>query len=439
MWSQLYPQAQCLVAPCGTKFGKSFGCALWLSAEALAYRGMYCVWIAPTYYKCQIGYRYIKHMIPDVPGVKCIDSRLEIHLPNGSFIKFLHGHDAETTVEGDPVDRFVVDESGKQTKQLWFSLLTTITQTRGKGIITGTPRGHTWYYGLYKKAMEGDPFYVGATFKTADSPFIQPEAVSIAKKILPPHLFRQYYEAEFVQDSEVFGDLSKIWDGSVDLSVENPRWWVHPDPEERSGTIYTGWDVAKQVDFSVFTSINEAGKLVGYSRFNKIPYTNQVDRLDTYLKKFFPESDNMVRYDATGVGSTIGDIIIDKDLDVSTTPVVFSNKSKLEMVNKLIIAVEQGWFRAPKILQIESEMGSFGVETSPGGLLKYKGENDEPDDVVCSLMLSVPAAYANSRAFAEGGFDQFDDLTEEENQVLETVADVYSEDTFYESHEDHYN
>ena len=90
--------------------------------EALIYQSLYLAWIAPTYLKCRIGYRYVKSMLPDLPGFRCIDGRLEIHFPNGSFIKFLHGRDAEITVEGEAVDRFVIDEAGKITRQVWHSL-----------------------------------------------------------------------------------------------------------------------------------------------------------------------------------------------------------------------------------------------------------------------------------------------------------------------------
>ena len=121
-WNHNFPHAQCLIAPSGTKVGKSFGAAVWLTKEALVNENLYCVWIAPTYLKAKIGYRYIKAMLPEHPSIVCLDGKLEIRLGNRSFIKFLHGKDAETTVEGEAIDRFVIDESGKIKKQVWFSL-----------------------------------------------------------------------------------------------------------------------------------------------------------------------------------------------------------------------------------------------------------------------------------------------------------------------------
>jgi hypothetical protein len=105
-WNKIHTKAQCLIAPCGTKTGKSFGSAIWLLKEAMVNPGLYCIWIAPTTMKAEVGYRYMKAMLPDVDSIRCIDSSLEIKLlGNRSFIKFLHGRDAETTVEGEAVVR----------------------------------------------------------------------------------------------------------------------------------------------------------------------------------------------------------------------------------------------------------------------------------------------------------------------------------------------
>ena len=82
-WNHLYPDAQVLVAPCGTKTGKTLGSSLWFLTEALSANNLYCAWIAPTYLKCRIAYRYMKAMLPDHPYINMIDGRLEIQFANG--------------------------------------------------------------------------------------------------------------------------------------------------------------------------------------------------------------------------------------------------------------------------------------------------------------------------------------------------------------------
>ncbi len=433
-WSDDNPKAQVLVAPCGTKVGKSFGCSLWLGKEALLNQSLYCVWIAPTYLKCKIGYRYMKAML-DIPGIaNCIDGRLEISLSNGSFIKFLHGRDAEITVEGEAVDRFVIDESGKIVRQVWHSLLTTITQTGGIGIITGTPRGFNWYYDLYRQAKTGNPFFVHMTLKTEDSPYVEKAAIQRNKKLMPKALADQYYNALFVSSSSVFGSLIDIWDESLEVPKGNIKFWIHPDDEARKQECIHGVDLAKKRDYTVFYSVNTRGQTVGYCRFQNCPYPMQAKRLELYIKKYFSKAlDNMIRFDCTGVGEAVGDIIYELDIDASITPVVFTIKSKADMVTRLTLAVEQKWLKAPRIEQFEHEMASYELTVTKTGLHSYRAVEGEHDDTVSAALLSVSAAYQSSIA------DEAEKLLEEtltgksndKDDILDYVESVYDNDDFF--------
>lgn len=432
MWDEWNPQAQVLIAPCGTKLGKSFGSAWWMTKELWINPGLYGAWIGPTYLKCKIGYRYIKAMLPQMPGVNCIDSKLEIHFPNGSFLKFLHGKDAETTVEGEAIDAFVIDESGKQKKQLWYSLFTTITQTRGKGIVTGTPRGRGhWYYDEYRKAKSGDPFYVGVTLPTSLNPFVKAAAIDNAQRLLPPNLFQQYFLAHFVSASSIFENMHLMFDDTLKVSGTE-KFWVHPDYALRQLDTVTGWDIAKHRDYSVFFTVNNLGRVVGYARFRRIPYDAQVDRLKYYLDKFFPESDKSVRYDATGVGSAVGDMISSKDIDAAFTPVIFSNKSKQDMVSRTSIAIETSWLKSPRIEQIEHEFGNLEVKVTKTGLFSYAAPSGEHDDVVMAAMLGITGAFQDAQAEeAEKYMDELETNglgEDDDDDELGHLADVLADD-----------
>jgi len=408
-WNERYPNAQALVCPAGTKAGKSFGSAAWLLKEALVNPGSYCVWLAPTYLKCRIGYRYIKAMLPDCEWIEPVDGRLEIRFANGSFIQFLHGRDAETTVEGENIDRAVIDEAGKISKQVWYSLYTTLTQTEGLVIVTGTPRGYTWYYDIFRKAKQGDPFFCWGHLQTADSPYVSDKAVEQAKRLLPKHLFEQYYLALFLSESEVFGDLSKIWDEALEVPAGVTRFWIHPDPKARQMDVYHGVDIAKRKDYTVFYSVNGLGQLVGYCRFRKLPYPRQAERFAQYIKRYFqivrdakgePISDNLVWYDATGVGDAFGDLLAELDIDATIEAVTFNNKIKSQMVTRTNIAIEQGWHSAPRIEQIEHEFASFEVNSTKSGLFQYSAPDGEHDDVVMAGMLAISNAMQSAMAEA---------------------------------------
>jgi hypothetical protein len=411
-WSDLNPEAQCLVAPAGTKTGKSFGASLWLARENLEGEGLYSVWIGPTMFKSRIGYRYMLRMLPDCGLIDTSDRQLTISLANNCYIQCLHGRDAEVTVEGEAIDRFVIDEAGKQKRQLWYSLLTTLTQTGGKGIVTGTPRGFGWYRDIFLQAQAGDPFFAWVQLKTESSPYVLAKAIAQAKRLLPPALFAQYYEAVFVSMSTVFGDLSGMWsDVKVD---QKAKLWVHPDVEARALDVSIGVDWAKKRDWTVFYATNAKGECVGFYRTKGVGYPEQVRRLKIFCKHF--KGEVSIRHDKTGVGEAIDDMIAEAGIDANVDGVTFTNSSKSAMVTKVILAIEHGWHRAPRIGVIETEFNSYEVQVTRTGIMTFSAPDGEHDDVVSAAALSISGAYEES-------------LTSEAEKVLaEAMGDKVPED-----------
>lgn len=437
-WSEQYPDAQCLIAPAGVKVGKTFGASLWLLTEALTVPGSYCVWIAPTYLKCRIGYRYMKAMLPDIDGFKAIDGRLEIRFPNGSFIKFLHGRDAETTVEGEAIDRFVIDESGKIQKQVFHSLLTTITQTKGKGIATGTPRGFTWYYDMFKRAQSGDSFFVWAQLQTVQSPYVDDKAIETARRLLPPNLFAQYYLAQFTSVGSTFGDMSKVWDESLDIPKGPVRFWIHPNSEMRTGEIIHGIDLGRQKDYTVFYSVNQFGQLVGFARFRGISYTVQIIRLKNYLSRYFEpgKCENTLQVDATGVGLAVMDMLMEAEIDANLIPITFTQKSKSEMVTRTIMAFESGWHKSPRISEVEHEFASYEVSVTKTGLHSYSAPDGEHDDIVSAAIMAISKAFQSTSSESTDRVIEMamnGKIDQNQSDIFAAYANVAANDDFFET------
>ena len=369
-----------------------------MTAEAASNAGSYCLWIAPTTYKCRAGYNYIKKMLPDIPLFDCKDGKLEIYMGNGSFIKFLHGKDAETTVEGDPVDAFVMDEAGKHKAQLWYSLFTTITQTLGRGIITGTPRGFNWFHKEFLKAVAGDPFYHWVTLMTKDSPYVTEKAIEQARRLLPPALFAQYFEARFVADSTVYGDLEKIWDRTIPVRREN--FWLHPDESARNRPVCIGYDPGKRGDPACFFATNDMGMTVGYIRLKRRNYLEQAMILGKLSQKFGHKGGNQIWIDRTGVGDAVVEMVrAEMDRihgDWAIQEIVFTNAVKQDMVIRNIIAIDSGWFTCPYIPRVEHEFASLEVSTTKTGLHSYGAPGGDHDDVHWAASMSISGSYAGT-------------------------------------------
>ena len=65
-------------------------------------------------------------------------------------------------LRGRSNDLVIIDEAASQASKVWFDILKgTLSDTKGRGLITGTNQGRTWFYKLqqtYKKLMAIDGF-----------------------------------------------------------------------------------------------------------------------------------------------------------------------------------------------------------------------------------------------------------------------------------------
>jgi hypothetical protein len=246
--------------------------------------------------------------------------------------------------------------------------------------------------------MQGDPFFCYAKLRTDQSPYVKQKAIEQAKRLLPKYLYDQYYEASFVSHGTVFGDLSGMWDESLVVPTGVVKFWRHPNEALRQGDIIHGVDPAQRQDYTVFYTVNAQGQLVGYCRFKHVPYTMQVLRLQKYIETYFNKADNMIRYDATGVGVPFGDLLVESDIDAAVTPVVFTNKSKNEMVTRTTLAIEAGWHKAPRIEAIDHEFSSYELTVTKTGLHRYAASEGTHDDIVSAAILAISYGYQSHQS-----------------------------------------
>lgn len=95
------------------------------------------------------------------------------------------------------------DEAQKIAERAWDIFRPSLTDNRGNTIFTWTPNGFDWTWRrLWRLAAElKQPGFWMAKCRTLDNPWIQKyglEEVAEARATMPPQMFRQEYEADFV-------------------------------------------------------------------------------------------------------------------------------------------------------------------------------------------------------------------------------------------------
>jgi Terminase large subunit, T4likevirus-type, N-terminal len=436
----------------GTKCGKTLGGATRISRASFLcppeQAGLFRI-IAPTYALSGITFRYLERMFPercnrpegfseaeyaraaavyDAMKPERSTSKLWMRWPhNGALIKCVHAQDPETTIEGERVHGGLLDEASKMPEQTYASHLSTTSQTGGWTVITTTPRGKNWVYKLYMEIEEhmrwaaktGRPLEMFcARARTVDNPTADVAAIEQARRTLPDRLFRQLYEAEFVDDGAVFVGIRELCEGNPIVTGER-EFWIAEGASEREVILAGDW--ARVQDYTVITAWDPSVKparMVGFLRFQGMNYRTMIKQAYEFGKHF--KEVLLLRHDKTGVGDVIDELL--SQLPWPIEGITFTNESKAHMVNLFTVAAQHKKMRLPYWETMLQEMDNFEVTTNELGRMKFSAPSGLHDDIVCSMILGWSAVEEMSPGAFEvqfvedlkvssigGGYDSFDD------------------------------
>lgn len=386
-------QAQFNWGCCGTKFGKTLGTLLFLIQQAFLKPNRRGRVIYPIYKQAKgIGLVYLDEFMPK-RLCKINWSELTATFANGTVLEYRSGENP-TSLEGDRIHFWLLDEAAKMSPAVWQSHLTTITQTRGVGWTISTPYGKNWFHRGYTDAERGLKDHFACKFKTEDNPFVSSEAIEIARNQLPDRLFRQYYLADFIDDGEVFTGLEDVFFGeTIDITGAMQHWILE---DASKATVVIGVDWAKKTDYTVMTAwtTEPVSRMIGFMRFQGLDYKVAVAILCKFTTKFYEVSN--IHHDKTGIGEALEEMLSETPL--AYEGIVFTQKSKSFMVNTLIMAIQNNSVELPRWTAMIKELEVYTVITNDLGNMKYSAPEGMHDDIVSSMMLGYSAAseYANS-------------------------------------------
>jgi hypothetical protein len=355
--------------------------------------------VAPINKQVKISWKYLSDIWPDEPYVEKRKGDLTMFLPGvKSSLQFWHGQ-APEDLEGEGVARQLNDECAKLKQQVFDSSRTTMTRTMGRMQNISTPRGRNWFFRGFTRAQEEmeralfekrAPREIALTARTAENPFVSREAIEEAKRLLPERLYRQYYEAEFLEDGMVFP--APVIDKEFWLQiyvVDGPiQSWIRPDAHKLS--VVAGCDWAKKRDFTVLTVWDYSKRpfrMVGFLRMQSLSYPDQVVEVIRFLRKF--KGCEKLNHDKTGVGEAIDDML--EQTDLVYNGITLSNATKAYMINDLIMLMERREVIFPWWQQLMDEFDNFEVSVSEIGNMIYEAAEGSHDDIVFSCALGLMA------------------------------------------------
>jgi hypothetical protein len=348
-----------------------------------------------------MAYDMVKRLLPPETYTE-YKAKLKLVLlePDGkphSEIEFKSGVDPDS-LRGYRVHFFVMDEAARQPEASFVSLMTTVTQTMGRGFIISTPKGRGWFYDVYQRGeksfLDGspkfgpgdvDPFaeWFAIRMPTWTNPHVPKEAVDQFRNNMPEDVFQQEVAAEFLLDSAgVFKGIRECIKGQLQPRLEGHRYVM-------------GVDLARLRDYSVLTVEDMTNKhVVAFDRFNQIAWEVQYHRIIEMARKY----NALVVMDSTGIGDPIVETIQRAGVRVQPYKIGGST-AKQQLIDKLRVNIEHGSISFPSIPTLRRELENYEYTTTLGGVVKFSAPVGQHDDCVISLALAnwgadtVPFVY----------------------------------------------
>jgi phage FluMu gp28-like protein len=324
-------------------------------------------WISPTYKQCKKVFKEIVRAMGKNPFITSANhSDLVLNFTTGSTMLF-YSAEAYDSIRGETFDALVGDEVAFWKPEAWNEVLKATVLVKGKKVLLlSTPKGKNQFYTLFNQSINNDNYhsFYGTSF---DNPFIERSEIEDARRMLPDHIFRQEYLAEFLDDaSSVFRNIKEC----IEFG-------------EETRTLFAGVDLGRADDYTVLAIVDQNNREVYCERWRHLEWSTIINNVVTQLNKYKPN----VLIESNGAQDAIYEQIRDKvNYNKSKVkPFVTTSKSKQAIVENLIVAFEnkeigiigKDW----QISELETFTYEYNLKTRQ---IKYSAPSGLHDDYVMS-------------------------------------------------------
>lgn len=350
-----------------TKSGKTTGCLIWLTEQALlGNAGENYWWVAPVYPQAKIAFRRLKRSLTR-EAYDANESELTITLINEAVVSFKSAEKPDN-LYGDDVHAAVFDEASRGRQEAWHAVRSTLTATNGLFRGIGNVRGRVnWFYHLCRRAESGEADMHYAKLIAADAVaagIITQAEVEDARRTLPAEVFKELYLAEPSDDGGNPFGMKAISECTKPLSTSKP--------------VCYGIDLAKSVDFTVIIGLDGKGQTCYYERFQK-PWPDTKRRISQVVGQNTP-----TLIDSTGVGDVVVEDLQREHSNIEGFK--FTQSSKQQLMEGLTIAIQNHEICFPDG-PIAIELNQFEYQYTRTGV-SYSAPEGVHDDCVCALALA---------------------------------------------------
>ena len=367
---------------CGRRWGKTRFAAAELF-DIAGERGGLFAWVAPTYYIAERGQKALREITGDFLQFKGVNPVRAYFTGAGGPVEILFlSADNPDTILGDGFDGVIVDEAARIERSVWeMNIRPALADRQGWAVLISTPRARNWFFDFHTRGRDPrETLYRSYSFTSLDNPYFPREEWEEAKRTTPLDIFKQEYEAQFLEDSAgVFRNLEAC---------------LLPEIPKPTGDIAIGCDLAKHTDWTVLIAMDRrTGACVDMDRFQRLDWPIQKERILAFCRTWR----GLLVMDATGAGDPIYDDLARVWPRIEA--VKFTNQKKAELIQRLVVAIEQrqvSWPREWEVLTDELKRYEYAIGSS--GTITYSAPSGFHDDAVIGLALATSARYVHTHA-----------------------------------------
>lgn len=349
------------VLDCGRRWGKTVFSVNLLSETAI--EGHPAGYFAPTYKLLEGTFKETIKALEPIVSRKHDNQFIE--LITGGIIEFW-SLDNQNAGRSRKYKRAVVDEAAF-VKELWEawnnSIRPTLTDLIGDGWIMSTPRGKNGFYKLYAKGASGEKNWMSWQMPTHTNPYIDKNELEDAKRELPEAAYNQEYLALFSDNA------------ANPFGIDFIRKQIRPMSDNTIACF--GVDLAKSVDWTVVTGLDQDGNVAYFDRW-------QSDWGQTRSRIIQTIGSTPTLIDSTGVGDPIVEDIQRECGGVEGFHYTSTGKQKL--MEGLANGIQKGTVTVLDGI-MKDELESFEFVYGRTGV-RYSAPSGIHDDCVNSLALA---------------------------------------------------
>lgn len=352
----------------GRQCGKSFLLKMLVTKFGLEAKNNIITYVTPTFRLSRLFYKQIVTALKDYIKTENA-TELRIDFITGSYLQFFSS-ESKDSIRGFQSTILLIDESAYIDDLTFQNILYPTLLVKGKKmILASTPCGASGFFHKYvMDGLDNKPGYAAVTTNIYENPFVTKEQIESIKSQVPLKSFQQEYLGEFLDGS-----------GAVFSNYKN---CLIKGDIKKSTTFFAAIDLAKSVDYSVLTIMNEFKQVVYRYRVTGLDYTVQVKQFIEILNKWKPI---ITILELNNIGSIVAEMM-KKDYKGKMKYITLDNAFKREIIEDLIVAFEQGKIEIDNDENLLRELAAFSVNYNPQTqTVKYGAKNGFHDDCVISL------------------------------------------------------